>query len=102
MNKYILIALIPLFFSCEKIFHENIYEDNVVPDTYQEKIDIIRSIYAHLVDVHDQHYFILHTRGDDMNHYWGISHVTTFSENTTYAEIAGNVYKKFYTSRQTY
>ena len=72
MNMYrkCLLFLLVLLISCEGIiFHE---EDDVylVLDKEQEKVDMLNGIYYHLVKVHNEDYFLLMSRADDVNYYW--------------------------------
>ncbi|MFO7659126.1 MAG: RagB/SusD family nutrient uptake outer membrane protein [Bacteroidales bacterium] len=99
INRCLLIMLVPLLFSCEKIFHED--DEYLVLDNYHEKIDMVNGIYANLVKIHNQNYFALFCRGDDINAYYRNS---AFGENCPrgnppdYNLIIGNIYKYLYTA----
>jgi tetratricopeptide (TPR) repeat protein len=68
MKKYIPLLLLLLLLSCDSIFHE---EDTqyIVPETKQEKIDLVNGIYSRLVKVHNEDYFKALIRSDDVNIY---------------------------------
>ena len=69
MNKYLPIIFIPLLFSCEKIFHEHDYSEYLILDKYEEKIHLINNIYVKLAGIHNNQYFSLLRRSDDINSY---------------------------------
>jgi len=72
MQKNTLILLILICFSCEGLFHENDTQ-YIVIDNRQEKIDILNGIYSRLVQVHDNNYFSVLARSDDINIYFSYS-----------------------------
>jgi hypothetical protein len=109
MQKYFLIFLILLCFSCESLFHEDDYHYQYI-DNQQQKIDILNGIYSRLVMVHDENYFAALARSDDVNvyinYYFNVSTQSSFkscssgsySPKLDFGEITGNIYFNLYTA----
>ena len=97
MKKYLIILIIPLIFSCDKIFHEEDIE-YIVLDTYSEKVDMVNGMYTNLIKVHNQNYFELLCRSDDINHmmYYVYDHCAGGGYQIDYNTIKGNIYKYLY------
>ena len=91
MKRYITILLALILFSCDTFFHE---EDNpyLKVDKQQEKIDLINGIYSRLVRVHDDQYFSVLCRSDDINDYYSSSY------EIDYPSITGNIYVNLYSA----
>lgn len=104
MKKNIpLLLLLLLLLSCDSIFHE---EDTkyIVPDTKQEKIDLVNGMYSCLVKVHNQNYFKALIRSDDVNIY----NIRSFSGTSSvcyqqgtytsidFASVTGSIFVNLY------
>jgi len=104
MKKYIPLLLLLLLLSCDRIFHE---EDTryIVPETKQEKIDLVNGMYSCLVKVHNEDYFKALIRSDDVNIYgqasfdsFTIDYRITIDFSSVTASIFLNLYNAIITA----
>ena len=73
MNKYLVLIILVLLVSCEKLlFHEE--EDAfMILDKESEKLELLNGIYYQLTRVHDENYFMTCLRAEDVNVYMNYS-----------------------------
>lgn len=68
MKRILYILLLITLLGCEDKLYDEATQYTVI-DTEQDKIDLINGIYSRLVRIHDESYFSLISRADDVNIY---------------------------------
>ena len=68
MTYYYFLPVLFILCSCEGVFHK---EDNeyFLLDSEQEKVYLLNGVYSSLVKVHNDNYFVMMSRADDVNYY---------------------------------
>jgi hypothetical protein len=102
VKKYAVVLFV-LFMSCQDIFHE-VDNPYLNIDNDQEKIDMVNGIYSRLVEVHNENYFALLSRSDDVNNFRNYNITEYYGECSSnsgpidYSEIKGNIFLNLYTA----
>lgn len=107
MYKKFLILFSIILLSCEGIFHE---EDNeyLVIDNKQEIADLLNGVYNRLAEVHNNQYFVILSRADDVNVYMNYSYsyvhehgggsCSSSGSSIDYSPMTGEIYMNLYTA----
>ena len=84
-----------MLLSCDSIFHEEDIK-YIVPNTKQEKIDLVNGMYSCLVKVHNEDYFKALIRSDDVNIYteWSFSNCYLESAHGSidFSSVTGSIF----------